>query len=175
MSKNPNDYDVLVFSDGSGYKDGYGGWATMACTPDKNIKLFRMAAVVGTTVDIAEMTGMLEGLSLAHDIALDIPKFYQYRITSGFEHPDKPKVLIYSDRENMVLSVKKVYDRSNSPDLWARFEHFEKVLDIDALHVERETDFPEFQFCDLSASTGRCIAKGYAENCKMPPIFLSFQ
>jgi hypothetical protein len=33
--------DILVFSDGSGYKDGFGGWAAFACTPDRNWKTFR--------------------------------------------------------------------------------------------------------------------------------------
>jgi len=157
-----NEHDVLVFSDGSGYeKDGHGGWSAMACTLDRNWCTFRMGAIIGTTVDRAEMTGMLEGLQMAWEMSLNLPKFVR-----GDSH--KASVLIHCDRENVVLAIKKVYDRTNAPDLWARFEFYEKVMDIQANHVMRETDFPEFQQCDLHASTGRLIAKDHALTLSLP-------
>ncbi len=169
-----NLFDVLVFSDGSGYKDGYGGWAAYVCTPDRRWKTFRMGAIAGTTVDRAEMTAMLEGLEMAFWMARDLPQ-YQVNFGDMMGAPcDRPKVLVYTDRENMVLSCKGVYDRSNSPDLWRRFEHYERELALTVMHVERETDFPELQTCDLHASTGRIIAKNYAENCALPPWALTF-
>ena len=161
--------DILVFSDGSGYKDGYGGWAACACTPDRNWKTFRMGSTFGLSVDRAEMTGMLEGLEMALSMSRVLPK--AYTMGEGW----KPVVAIFTDRENMALSIKGVYDRSNCPDLWARFAYYESKLDIVATHVERETDFKEFVMCDLHASTGRLIAKSYGECLNIPdftlPIF----
>ncbi len=157
-----SEHDVLVFSDGSGYeKDGFGGWAAMACTPDRNWKMFRMGAITGTTVDRAEMTGMLEGLQMAWEMSLSLPKFVRGDVR-------KASVLIHCDRENVVLAIKKVYDRTNAPDLWARFEFYEKVMDVYANHVMRETDFPEFQQCDLHASSARIAAKDYALTLSLP-------
>ena len=160
-----NDADLLVFSDGSGYKDGYGGWSAICCTPERNMKTFRMGSTFGLSVDRAEMTGMLEGLEMALSISRVLPKAMTIE---GW----KPMVNVYTDRENMVLSIKGVYDRSNCPDLWRRFEHYEKHLNIVAIHVFRETDFPEFVQCDLNASTGRLIAKSYVEAMALPDFTL---
>lgn len=149
--------DIIVFSDGSGFhKDSFGGWSAIATTPDRIWKLFRWGSMVGTSVDRMEMTAMLEGLQMAVEIADVLPKKSLKKI--------KSKVHIYTDRENMVLSIKNVYSRSNSPDLWARFEVYEKILDITATHVDRETDFPEFVQVDLHSSSGRIHAKGYYES-----------
>lgn len=160
MSDSP---DILVFSDGSGYKDGFGGWAAFTCTPDRNWKTFRTGAIIGTTVDRAEMTGLLEGLEMAWEMARMLPS---HRSSNPLE--SQPKVLLHCDRENLVLSIRGVYDRSNCPDLWARFAYYEKLMNIMPLHVERETDFAEFVQCDLHASTGRIVAKDYGNCAKVP-------
>jgi ribonuclease HI len=160
MSDTP---DILVFSDGSGYKDGFGGWAALTCTPDRNWKTFRTGAITGITVDRAEMTGMLEGMEMAWEMARSFPHFHPSNPQSV-----RPKILLHCDRENVVLSIKGVYDRSNCPDLWARFAHYEKVMDIMALHVVRENDFAEFIQCDLHASSGRLVAKDYGNTAKVP-------
>lgn len=158
-----NNPDFLVWTDGSGYKDGFGGWAAYVHTPDKTHELFRMGAVVGTSVDRAELTGIIEGLQMVADLMTIIP----HKLAMG-QRVWKPKVKMYSDRENLVLSIQKVNARSNSPDLWRRFEFYEGFMALDANHVLRETDFPEFVFVDLHASSARIIAKQYAEASGLP-------
>jgi ribonuclease HI len=148
-SKEP---DLLIVSDGSGHVDGYGGWAVTVFTPDRNIQVVRLGMINGITVDRAEMTAMLAGLAAALDILEKWP-----------DRPERPWVHVKSDRENMVLSMKGVYGRRNSPDLWASYEWFEKQLDITCEHIDREADCPELQQMDLHASTGRIVAKTYAE------------
>ena len=156
--------DFLMFTDGSGWKDGYGGWASLVKTFDGAHQMFRMGAIIGCTVDRMEMHAILEGLQLAIEM-----------IPWAVREPDddlrtwKPKVKMFSDRENLVLSIQRVYDRSNSRDLWARFEYYESQLDIEAEHVLRETDFPEFVQVHTHASTGRIIAKEYATATDLPP------
>lgn len=155
--------DFIVFSDGSGYKDGYGGWCCVVSALHNEQRMFRMGAVVGTTVDRMEMTALLEGLQLVDEMRNDHPK-----AQGDIGRCWHPVVLVLSDRENQVLSIQKVYDRSNSRDLWARFEYYELRMHIDAKHVERETDHPEFVIADLHASTARILAKEYAEANELP-------
>ncbi len=163
----PEEIDILVFSDGSGYKDGYGGWAAIACTPDRTWKTFRMGSTFGLSVDRAEMTGILEGLEMALSMSRVLPR------ASVMETGWKATVMVHTDRENMALSIKGVYDRSNCPDLWHRFAYYEKHLNIQATHVARETDHAEFVMCDLNASTGRLIAKSYGESMSLPDFVLA--
>jgi ribonuclease HI len=163
----PEQADILVFSDGSGYApDGFGGWAAIACTPDRTWKTFRMGSTFGLSVDRAEMTGLLEGLEMALSISRALNR------APDMEEGWKPTVAIFTDRENMALSIKGVYDRSNCPDLWYRFSYYESQLNIIATHVARETDYPEFALCDLHASTGRLVAKDYGRSIDMPDYTL---
>lgn len=157
--------NFTVWSDGSGYKDGFGGWAVRVRSENGEYDLFRMGCMAGTTVDRMELTGMLEGLQVVFE-------WFQAagnRFTRDADDLPRPQVKIYSDRENLVLSIKKVYDRSNALDLWARFECYEKFMTVMAEHVMRETDFPEFMMADLHASSGRIIAKNYVESVDVPP------
>ena len=156
--------DFMLFTDGSSYdQDLYGGWAAYARTPDKSVKLFRMGAVSGTTVDRAEMTAILEGLNMVLEASYAMPR----QIPMG-QHHWKPRVQLFSDRENLVLSIQAVYARSNNPDLWKRFEYFEAHMVIDANHVADETAFEEFVLVDLHASSARIMVKNYADCCNLP-------
>jgi len=148
--------DFLMFTDGSGYKDGYGGWACLVKTSDSMHQMFRMGAVIGCTVDRMEMTAILEGLQLVVEMTP-----WAVRRPEEDRNTWRPKVRMFSDRENLVLSIQGVYDRSNSPDLWHRFQYYETLLDIEPVHVLRETDHPEFVTVDMQASTARIIAKEY--------------
>lgn len=162
--------NFTIWSDGSGYKDGFGGWAVRVKSGDGAYDVFRMGCMMGTTVDRMELTGMLEGLQV-------IFEWFQVQASSSGVRRDaddapRPQVKIYSDRENLVLSIKRVYDRSNALDLWARFACYEQFMTVTAEHVMRETDFPEFVMADLHASSGRLIAKNYAESVDVPPHLL---
>lgn len=153
--------DFLVFSDGSGHIDGYGGWASYMKSVDGRFSMYRAGSMIGTSVDRMEMTAMLEGLQMVLEI---IPHADQSpRLMKTW----KPKVDLFSDRENMVLSIRGTYSRSNSADLWRRFEFYESLMVIEAFHVPRETDYPEFVQVDLDASSGRILIKDFAEKCKL--------
>lgn len=150
------EFDVLVFSDGSGHADGAGGWAVTAMTPDRSIVLFRMAAVWGTTTARAEFDAILNGLRMALEMG---PKIL------GVKHTDlsdrKLDVLCCTDREDIVLSFKGVYQPKHSMDQWAFLEYYKTKLNIEMRHIGRETEFKEFQEADLQASTARIIMKEY--------------
>ena len=159
--------DILLVSDGSGYKDGYSGYAIMAWTPDKVWKVFRMGGMSGFSVDRAEFTGCLEGLQMAWAMWGAMP---QQSMTER-----KPVVQWMSDRENLILSAKCVQERSNCPDLWARYEYYETIMTIQATFVnEQQTEaMQEFRTVDVQASIGREMIKNYLRNMDtLPPSFL---
>lgn len=153
-SKHPPDF--LVWTDGSGHVSGFGGWACRVDTQDRFHKMFRMGAVIGTSVDRMEMTAILEALQLVMEM-----RHLAARDESDPVQLRPLKVKMFCDRENLVLSIQRVYDRSNCQDLWERFAYYEQRLEIDIEHVLRETDFPEFEMVDLHASTGFQMAKNY--------------
>ena len=150
--------DFLLYTDGSGYQDGFSGFCAtfisqVANQPGRGT---RMGSMSGSTVDRAEMTALLEGLQAIHEFLETVPKW----------HLPGRKVTIhwYTDREALAKSVSGEYGRHSSHDLWARFAFYEDLYDITPEWVERETDFPEFKACDLHASTQRVIVKNYVES-----------
>lgn len=151
--------DLLLFTDGSGHRDGFGGWCAVARTPDKRFGYTQFGCASGTSVDRMEMTAFLEGLTMLSTAIKGLPT-----LTPNPNRIRGPIVFWYSDRESLVLSVRGKYARSNSPDLWARFEYYEKQFDIYPFHVSRETDFAEFRDADLHASSLRIVIKHYTES-----------
>ena len=158
--------DIVVLTDGSGYKDGYGGYAAVAYTPDKIWKLFRMAGVSGITVDRAEFTGMLEGLQLAWEMWNYMP---------GQQEGRKPTVQWFSDRENLILSARNIQSRSNCVDLWYRYDFYEERMDIipTFVDVKMEKSMEDFNLVDVMSSTGREIMKVSLPQFQLPEAFLS--
>lgn len=156
--------DLLLYTDGSGHQDGFGGYAAFVKTPDGLVERFCMGAMSETSVDRAEFTALIEGLRLAMETWQRFPQ--SSRLIGGDVEWIVPKIRWTSDREALVLSVKKVYDRSNCPDLWAAFEYFERIADIEAVQIsEVEAEaLREFIECDLHASTGRVLMKSYYVN-----------
>ena len=156
-------YDFELYTDGSGRDlDGFSGYAALARTADAAVQRFTMGGMTQSTVDRAEFTALIEGLRLCYEMWDRFP----HRSLVGGEQ-DKPRARIhwFSDRENLVLSVKKVYARSNYKDLWAAFEYYEAQFDITAQHVTEpftDTD-PCFKEVDLQSSTARIIFKSYYE------------
>jgi len=150
--------DFLLYTDGSGYQDGFSGFCAtfISQVPGHLDKGTRMGSMSGSTVDRAEMTALLEGLQAIADFLETVPKF---RLGN-----QKITIQWFTDREALAKSVDRTYGRHSSPDLWVRFEYYEKMFDITPQWVERETEFPEFKACDLHASTNRVILKSYIES-----------
>lgn len=157
-------HDFILYTDGSGRElDGYSGYAALAKTPDNLVKRFVMGAMTESTVDRAEFTALIEGLRICWEMWERFPNKGLRR--EGVVRP-KPKIKWYSDRENLVLAVKRVYDRSNQPDLWAAFEYFENLMEIDAQSVTEpftDTD-PSFVEVDLQSSSLRQVIQAYTKN-----------
>ena len=137
----PKQYDYILYTDGSGYElDGFSGWCAQAYSqvPGTDKRRRIMGCMSGSTVDRAELTALLEGLEMILAMDKGVPCIGERR----------PDILWYSDRESLVGGVMKIWGpdkgRNSSPDLWARFAHYERKVHIRGVHVARETDFPEF-------------------------------
>jgi len=152
--------DFILWTDGSGRDlDGFAGYAAVAKTPDGLVQRCVVGSMSESTVDRAEFTALIEGLRLCQEMQSRFPE----GIRSEFEEVPKRKVHWFSDRENLVLSVKKVYGRTNCLDLWAALEYYETIFEIEAQHVTEpytETQ-PEFVEVDLQSSTMRMVMKAY--------------
>lgn len=157
--------DIEIYTDGSGHKNGFGGWAAFIATPDRVFKDFRMGTANGTSVDRMEFTALLEGLQGAWEMSEKMPQKHLGEW--------KPGVRWFTDRESLLNSVKRIYDRSNCQDLWNRFVFYEKRMDIDAKFVTDEMikTMPEFREVDLQSSTGYQMLKSYMAQLPFSPNF----
>lgn len=153
--------DLLLFTDGSGHMDGLGGWCAVVESADRTRHVTRLGCASGSSVDSMEFHALLEGLDACLEAWNTWPLKVERKRVGG-----KPIVLWRSDRESLVLSVTGSYRRSNLPHMWARFAYYEKELDIRPFHIgrEEEKEHPEFQACDLHASTMREVLKAYLKN-----------
>lgn len=159
----PEEYDFFLYTDGSGHQDTYGGWASVVVGPKHNVFEARMAACKGTTVERAEFEALLLGLQ-------SILERTKMEGAAGIQHLERIpfKVLWLSDRESLVLSVTRkpdgntVYRRKASPDLWARFEWYEKLFKITPRHTKRENN-PYHDIADRLASDARVLVRDYMD------------
>jgi ribonuclease HI len=153
-------YDYVLFSDGSGHQDGYSGWCAVVINQHDGSVMRTLGSVFPSSTNRAEFTALLEGLELIQTL-IDNGKLKSI-------HPGRPRIHWYSDRESLVGSVSRKWGefagRSAEPDLWRRFEHYENRFVITATHIKRETDFADFEFADLHASSQRIVLKSYCED-----------
>lgn len=157
--------DLLLYTDGSGREqDGFGGYAAVIKTPDGYVNQFVMGAISNSTVDRAEFTALIEGLRVAYDVWKALPDAWLSRWPQE-QVLKTPHIMWYSDRESLVLSAKNVNSRNNCPDLWAAYEYFESRCKIEANFIDDAAkELSEaFSECDLQASSGRLLMKGYFE------------
>jgi len=149
-----------AWTDGSGHTDGYGGYGavTIRWASDGAPSVLKHAsgALCGTTVNRAELTGLLEALELIHQHELQLK-------SAGLScYPNLPVVVKwYSDRENLVLSCvqnkvtgEPYYSRRTDADLWARYEWYSKKIHVRPVHIDRNSMQMQAQ-CDYVASHGR--------------------
>lgn len=151
----------LIWTDGSGHTDGYGGYGAIAARVKSRAgihpgPLRASAAIHGTTVNRAEFTGLLEALQMIHSSEM------KARGGGSSMYPSVPvRVRWFSDRENLVLGVgldpatgDPYYARHVDQDLWARYDWYAKSILVYPVYVARNT--LAFQArCDYVASFGR--------------------
>ena len=162
------EFDFLIFTDGSGHPDGYGGWAATAIETATNRRMFRMGGQSGTSVERMELTALIEGLLMCAELGR-----LSLQSDPGRMYPRRT-ALWRSDRESLVKTIAGEYRRSTEPDLWKRLDVVLARFAVTAEHVSRENDFPEFGPVDLHASSARIMMKSYTLSAEMPAPCLPY-
>jgi hypothetical protein len=112
-----------------------------------------------------EFTALIEGLRMCIEMWQRFPNSYDNPM-SDCPTMKKPRIRWYSDRESLIMSVKKVYSRENCPDLWAAFEVYEKMIHLEPVFMAEAVAeaSEEFTEVDLQSSTGRLMMRDYYRN-----------
>ena len=159
----PKDVHYIIYSDGSGSTDHFGGYAAIAVTPslDDHCYIASCGCATHTEVGRAEFMAVLNSLHSIFDVR-GINKH-----SSAVEMCEnlggrRIRVHIVSDREDLVGSINGMYSRKSNPDLWAQFAWYEQYMDITASHTKRETN-PTQSLADKTASLMRCVLKDFVD------------
>ena len=165
QSPDPEAHDFTIYTDGSGYSDGYGGSASLMISDKYAKRELRVASFSNTSTDRAEFEGLLMGLqSIVECMGWGEPS----ELKTLKRLPRKPLVCWFSDRESIVLAIWRdengdpVYKRRKQGDLWARFEFYEEIFDITPLLIGRNS-VDEHAYVDRLASESRLLVKEYLE------------
>jgi hypothetical protein len=152
----------MLVTDGSGHVDGDGGYAAHLIWTSRGEPGQAMGCATCTSVYRMEFTALLEGLTLLahrHDL-------WSGRTQDA--HRLRPlRVWWVGDNESLVNSVKRgpngqpIYSRDSAPDLWGRFEFFERYMHVEAHHSGREAAI--MKSVDWYASTLRVVIKNARE------------
>ena len=129
-------------------------------SPIHGLYAARQIASNGTTVERMEFEALLIGLQSIIDVcSWDSNELTRVRFA-------KPTVLWTSDRESLVLAVKRdehgkpIYSRRSTPDLWCRFDWYEHIFTIVTNQVKRDTN-PYHCITDRLAGDARTFSKSY--------------
>jgi len=147
--------EFVVFTDGAGYQDGYGGSAAIVASARHGKMFHRVLAATGTSVDRSEFVALLIGLRAILD---EMCWTSDVRLKAMSVIP--VKVLWYSDRESLVKSVNGEYGRKAQPDLWHLFAWYERYFQVHAVHVPRKTNSLQ-DVTDRMASEARIVIKDF--------------
>ena len=157
----------LILTDGSGHKDGYGGYAGI---------IFQKSPRIGTPPLIAECAGGLKGTSTEQaeflGLLFSLQQIVDYYVADqGLKSAEEllrrklPVVHWVTDRESLALAVYKdsvthepVYRRKSTPALWAMYSYFEPMLDVVPIFSTREGNLVHNQVDEI-ASDMRVIVK----------------
>ena len=162
-------HDFVVYTDGSGYSDGYGGSASYMRSEKHDKEETRLASFSHVSTDRAEFEALLMGLQSILECMGWTGKGDTKRLEAS---PNKPTVCWFTDRESLVLSIwrdedgQTIFRRKKQKDLWARFEFYETLFDISPFLIPRNSE-EEHAFVDRLASEGRLLVKEYYEIVKL--------
>ena len=105
----------------------------------------------------AELTAILEGLYRVYVY------FEMIKRKLSTKTKKKPTILIVSDREDLVGVINKLYTSNKHGDLWARYEWYSALFDIEAKWIKRETNMMH-SLSDRLASGFRLVMSDYIQS-----------
>ena len=166
LSLQAADYEFQLYTDGSGHNDRFAGYCVVGKS-DKYKKLFSSAsAIYGADTERAEFEAVLAGLQGI----LDVMEWNNGQARELLR-ARRPTVFWVTDREHLVGALLKKadgtyeYRRKSTPDLWARFEWYERLFNITAVWRERNT-LAWQAYADTIASECRTLMKNFVLDCR---------
>ena len=146
----------------------FGGYSSLAIINKPNAPA-KMACYVGgafgTSVERMEFAGLLEGLQSIMDTGT-------FNKSAGLAELTfrRPRVAWFTDRESLALSCwapdgEPFYRRKSCPDLWARFEWYERLFTIIPLFTSRTTH-PAQDIPDQLSAEARVLVKDWVLTLK---------
>lgn len=167
-----NSCDFLLYTDGSGYTDPYGGYSAMGLIMRRPVEVVHAcAAVFNTDTERMEFEALLNGIQAF------LNKLKPDKFTLAKMQVQKPTIVWFTDRESLALAVwrdengEPFYSRRSTPDLWRRFEYYEELFHIIPLCVKRDT-VPAHKVVDEIASGLRVLIKEWHQlrlSSELPP------
>lgn len=156
----PEDVDYMLYTDGSGYTDHFGGYGAIALSAKHSAHCYIQSCGCATHTETgrAEFLAVLSGL---HSILEENGWETESVLDSRFQG-DRLKVHIVSDRADLVGSINGYYRRKSNPDLWQQLAWYERYIDLTAEHVKRETHNVQ-SIADKTASLMRLVIKDFVE------------
>lgn len=152
--------DYYLYTDGSGHQDGYGATGSIAVEAIGDWGVTNISASTGTTVERQETNAMLDGLQAIYD------HFKAQNLGPNPALRKIPTVFWVTDRESTALCVwrnergEPFYRRKSVQDLWARFEWYEKRIQVLPIFNRRKTH-PIQDITDKLASDTRLSFKDW--------------
>lgn len=159
----PEQFDFEIYTDGSGWRDGYGGAAVVINSTPHNIRETVIMGCSYTTVERMEFEALLLGLQSI----IQLKKWSDAELAELAKTP--PEVFWLSDRESLVLGVRRgengdsIYARRSAPDLWHRFSFYEQLFSINAFYAGRN-QISDQALADQLAGEARAL---FQENFQM--------
>lgn len=142
-------YDYVIVSDASSYTDYVSAHAALVLKFGKEgLVTIKTACGSNTMTETgrAEFNAVLLGLHTVDELENGVTR--------------KRNICVLSDREDLVGSIRGIYKRKANRDLWASFEWYSAVWDIDAYHVKRNT-FAMHNKADCIASELRIVLNDF--------------
>lgn len=179
----PLEHDYVLYTDGSGCKHGWGGYAAVIEKIDR-VGEYRevvdtdviVTATYGSTVQRTELSAFLDGMQkilyqrveeLQAEAEFDDELKYilgSQGALNQLRGPDRVSVLWYTDRRNLAMSL--LYDENGDPlqsrnsdkDLWFRWSFMAKHVCVTPMFYGRN-QIPGQKICDALASEARAALK----------------
>lgn len=159
-----DEHDFVLWSDGSGCRWGWGGYACVFRENASGLHDVRFGGTFGETVRRCEFRALLAGLHGIMDYRLrDIESHGAYEGDKPIDELSgngKITVAWYTDRRELALSLiyreggGPVYDRKKDKDLWAQFMFFQRYFCITPRPIDRNS-VTEQSLCDSLCGTAR--------------------
>jgi hypothetical protein len=149
-SPEPEEHDLVLYTDGSGCMNGWGAWAAIVAPVEMldgerrvldDESEVAVGSTYGSTVARSECTAFLEGVRLA----LDIYATWHESLDDAVAEDGPARIYWFTDRDALARCFifdehdEPINDRRTEKDLWMRFSAYSRYVRITPMAVKRNS------------------------------------